>query len=713
MKSPFLAASLLLLLAASGFAQAAGDGADAVSLQFPNNPVADILTTYETLSGKTLIRDANLAGPNLTIVSPRRLPKAEALRLIESALLLNGYSLIPGPDNTVKVVNFTGGKAPRAEGLPLFTSLADLPIADQVVSYYMPLQFISAADAAPIFQGSVALHPYGAIVPVPSAQAIVVTENSATIRQVAKLKDLIDVPPAKVISEFVQLRRADAERVTETLTKLLEAEKKGQPGQAVPGNAPAGAAGQFENKLVAGEVQFVADARTNRILVITRPVNFAYVKGLIEQFDQSVDVMEPFSRPLKYVSAADMLPVLQNLLAESKDDATGGTGTGSNASTRSPQTTSHTPINNTSTSTTGGGSDLQSRLSDQPDDVPPQAIIIGKTRLIADNKTNSILVIGPPESVSKVRGILDKLDVRPKQVYLATVIGKLNLTNSSELSVDLLQNYAGISGNNGVATSSMNSQSLASPRLDPRSLASAGAFPFIGGVTLYGAIGHTLNYYVRALESTGRFTVLSRPSVYTANNKKASISSGQQVPVPQSTLSSLDTVSNNNVTQQSTIEYKNVELLLEVIPLINSEKEVTLQISQQNNNIAGSSTISGNTVPTIASDNLETTVTVPNKQTIILGGLIRDQDTTDRTGVPLLKDIPFLGALFRSDTKQRERDELVILIEPTVVETDDELAEAEKAEKAKSSMGAAATKYADKPTSVINGKSTALESLTH
>ena len=140
---------------------------------------------------------------------------------------------------------------------------------------------------------------------------------------------------------------------------------------------------------------------------------------------------------------------------------------------------------------------------------------------------------------------------------------------------------------------------------------------------------------------------------------------------------------------------------------------MTLQISQQNSTIAGSATISGNAVPIISKDALETTVTTPNRSTIILGGLIKDSDQTNRNGVPLLKDIPYLGALFRSDTKTKERDELVILIQPTVVESDEDLARAQVDEKSRPLIGEQTEQYAKKPASVVNGKSSALDSLTH
>lgn len=660
---------------------------EGVTLQFPNNPIADILATYESLTGKRIIRDANLAGVNLTIVVPKPMPKDQAIRFIEAVMLLNGYNIVPGPDDTLKVISFTNGKSPRSEGVPIYADSRDLPLGDTVVSFYMPFKFISPPQALEVFQSHLVLHPYGVITAAPTAQALIITENTSSIRQLLALRDLIDVPPAKVVSQFVTLQLADAERVAEVINKILENQKKSPQAQAnaVGAGAPAPTAtGQLENQLVAGETQITADVRTNRILVITRPINFPFLKDLIQSFDQAADLSEPLDRPLKYISAVEIFPVLKDLLAQTKEEAS---KTVTAAADQRPAQAQPQNRTNTNSSTSSG---LTEKL--QEEEMLPLSVTLGKTRLIADARVNSIIVIGPPESKEKVRLLLDRMDKRALQVYLATVIGKLTLTNDSELSVDLLQKFQNYSGNSGLASSSINS-SLASPRIDPRTLATSAIFPASSALTLYGSLGSTLDYYVKALESSGRFSVLSRPSVFTANYKLAKISSGQEVPIIKNTTTSL--ANTDNV--QSNIEYKKVELLLEVIPQINADKEITLKISQQNDSVISQVVLAGNSVPIIGSDKLSTTITVPNKGTVALGGLIRDSDTMNRTGIPWISRVPVIGALFRSDTKNKRREELVILIQPVVIESEQELIEAQKKEVDRATIGEKARNYGEPP----------------
>ncbi|MGB8352886.1 MAG: secretin N-terminal domain-containing protein, partial [Chthoniobacteraceae bacterium] len=341
----------------------------------------------------------------------------------------------------MKVLNAAAGKSPRSEGVPLFANASAIPQDNQVVSYFMPFHFLPSADAKAIFQQHVVLHPYGSLTEVPNAQALVITENATLIRQLINLQELIDVPPARVISEFVTLQRADAERVADVITKLIESQRSekqkhagGQNvppapnGQPVSPGAPAGANDElFENELVSGSVQLVPDTRTNRILVITRPTNFPYIKNLIGEFDKVVGLSAPLERPLKYISAAEVLPVLADLLAENQKDSQNSAAAGSQTSAQQSRPAQNPPPQNNAGSSGGlngqtSGNSHPDVLSEPDGDTGPTSLIVGKTRLIADNKANSILVIGPPESQEKVRTLLDKLDKQPPQVYLSTVI---------------------------------------------------------------------------------------------------------------------------------------------------------------------------------------------------------------------------------------------------------------------------------------------------
>jgi general secretion pathway protein D len=275
------------------------------------------------------------------------------------------------------------------------------------------------------------------------------------------------------------------------------------------------------------------------------------------------------------------------------------------------------------------------------------------------------------------------MDVRAPQVALSTVIGELTLSNDEEFGVDWFLKYkrklVGISRNTGAPIplpSAANSPVAgATPVVVPGVVDPAGLINFgqaltqvAGGTNVYIAAGNYLATIVHLLESTGKFKVISRPMVFTSNNKKAIIASGTEIPVPVSTLTNATTV-NNVAAVASNIQFKKVALQLEVVPLINSEKEVSLDILQKIDSLAGSTTVDGNAIPNIATRYIRTNVSAPNGSTIVLGGLITDSKQKNYTGVPVLARVPLLGSLFRSTTVNKMRTELIIMMCPQVTLT--------------------------------------------
>jgi len=681
-----------------------------VRLTFPNTSVNEILSLYEVLTDKRLVRDSMLAqGQPLTILVPGEIPRSEAIRLIEASLLLNGYTFVPVDDKTVKILG--PSKFPRAEGIPIFSTPYMLPATDQVVSYFMKLSYLAPQEAAQLFQTFVSPpKAYTSFTPVPNVQAVLITENVPIIQQLIALQAMVDVPPAQVMTEFVDLKRADAEKVVELLQTLLEERKDGAgtPGQpGPPGGAPqadaqgqvvqaslgGAGAGQFESNLVIGETQIIADPRTNRILVVTRPINFPYIKQLIEQLDAPVPLDSVLERPLQFVSAGDVLPVLQDLLSEGEEGGTGGGAT--RAGERAPNVDSGSTFGQGMGSDSGaggsGGTSRPDRIKEPTADVAPESVIVGNTKLIADKSANSIIAIGPPDSRQKVAQLLGLLDVRPRQVYIAAVIGELSLSDEMEFGFNYFlrnQSKDGSSVGGALLNRLPGTNVFTAPDLITPAALATGLFT---GLTLYGTIANSLDYYVRALETTGKFKILSRPVVYTTNNKKAVISSGQRVPYTSSTLTSTSITGvgpNQSAGVTANITYLDVLLKLEVLPLINANRDVTLVIVQTNNNVLREETFgSGNKAPVVGAQELTTTVTVPSGGTVVLGGLIIEKTKADDGGLPFLMRLPVLGYIFKQTTRAVERQELLILLQPTVVEDDAETAVASAEERYRTKLG--------------------------
>lgn len=681
---------------------AAGDTGSFGSFQ--NQPADVILDAYEKLSGKHLVIDTNImtAAPHMTI-NAAGVSKAEFLKLVEATLLLNGVALVPMDEHTMKAVVIQS-KNPRGEGIKLYANEADLPTDDEIVSYYMPLNYLGAQEVANTFSQNAQGHPYAVFIPMVSAQAVIMTENTSVIRQLIALKELMDVPPAKVVTEFVQLKRADSDTVAALLTKMLNPPPT--PGApAVPGGNPSVPADvgntsplSNERNLITGTAQIISDPRSNSLLIVSRPVNMPFLKELVTQLDSPNNFLVPKRRALKYVLAQDILVALETALAQGKDeqDQVSKNQTSANNTNNQNNRPGGTSGNGTLNSggSAGGGaalSSVTSPLQEPAQNSVPTVVTVGKTRLMADNNSNSIIVFGSPDVVERVFDMIDELDRKPLQVYLASVIGELTMSQGTEFGIDLLQKFLP-AGQNGIASSLITpgtntAGSGAVPEIS--ALTTSGAFPLPAGVTIYGLIGNTLEAYVRALETTNRFKVISRPSVFITNNKLGVIASGTSIPVPTSTITDA-TGATGSLAQNSTINYQSVLLELQIIPLINANHEVTLQIRQTNNSQGASQIISGNSVPSILTQEINTSMTVHDRQTIVIGGLITDNNKRDTSGVPFLSDIPGLGYLFKDTSKSKERDELIIMIQPNVVETDQDEIVQNEIEKRRTLLGAEA-----------------------
>ncbi|MEM9444186.1 MAG: secretin N-terminal domain-containing protein [Verrucomicrobiota bacterium] len=661
-----------------------GGSADTHPLNFVNADVEVVLMEYEKLSGKNLIIEPQVLGSGSgnsirLVTNPNNPPtKEEAIELIETTLLLHNVAIVPYDEKTVKVLV----RPPRAEGVPMIKDPKKIPSSDQPVNYYMPLNYIAPDAAQQIIQSNIqgADPNITLITPVPDAQALIITSKANFLNKIIEIKELIDVPPAKMENKFVKLERADAESVTEILSQLFEqsgsnsrptASRTTNPSRTppTPNRAPTAPSSSGPSPTSIGEeTKLIPDTRTNRILVSTRPRNFAYIEDLIKQLDSESSHSKPTVMPLKYVIASDIIGVLADILEE--PDSAGGTGTGNRPSNSQNQRPSGGSSNNQNSSSEGASVSASERAE------VPEAIIVGKTKLIADNRTNSIMIMGPPESIERSKDLLEQLDQRPRQIFLNTIIGTLSLESELRFGIDIFSEFLGGTGSNGLGpsinTGARGDGAGAWPDLDgfdniPNVVANAAS-----GLNIYTAIGGTIEAYVNALSSSDRFQVLARPAIMTRNNKTARITSGTREPVPTSTLT--NTTDTDNF--QTNIEFEDAVLELEILPYINADDEVVLNVSQSNNQLSGRTTV-GSTqgVPIFEDQSINTEVTVPDRSTVMIGGLIRESPTRNESGVPLLKDIPLLGYLFKTTTIDKDRDELIILIQPTVINHEDEILE--------------------------------------
>lgn len=660
---------------------------------------------YRSYTGRRVIVSSAADAAEFKFVQPASpqdpLTYAKAAELLKKAATIENFVFVPDPtDPNLDILTLaTAGLKPTGRGVAVYTENDPLPEGDAVISYVMSLSYIKPDEAVRTFTQIIGqFGAFGSIAAVPNAASVVITENTSLIRKLIDLKAEIDKPSSQVATRFITVKYADVTELAATLNELLgQSQDSGRTAgvqrsqQETPvinaNNANSVDIAIGSGATSSGEetpVQIIPDPRTNRIFAMGRPVDLLFVEGLVREFDTQSDQRNFLRRKLKFLAVADFLPIAGDALTRAfsgtgtaettTQGQTGGGANGRNDRQNTRQQSNGNLFNgggNQSSSFggssgTGGSSATRgSSLSDPQVNSAPESLLIGRTLLVADNITNSIVVQGPPSGVEIIEKLLDQVDVKADQVMISTVFGQLSLGNSTSTGVDWLRAFRG-SDRGGIAGSIIGGAPVNSSDptglLIPATGIAPGLFPNQNGLSLYGKIGNSLAAYVNLLSTDSNFTVLSRPSIFTANNQKGTISSGRRIAVPTSS----NQFSGNGVS--TNIEYRDVVLKLEVIPLVNSEDEITLQIALVSDDVIGNTPIEGvGSVPIIGTRELLTTVTVPNNQTIILGGLITANDTESVTGIPILSDIPGLGRLFSTKTKGVDRDELMIFIQPSIV----------------------------------------------
>jgi general secretion pathway protein D len=283
---------------------------------------------------------------------------------------------------------------------------------------------------------------------------------------------------------------------------------------------------------------------------------------------------------------------------------------------------------------------------------------VGEVRIIADKANNSVIIVATAQEYEVIRTVIKQLDVIPLQVLIDATIVSVELKNDLRYGISWYLSH-GTEGIGSTATPPGSATLL-------RTAADAAAAAATGGLSaIYssGAVKALLN----AQAAANNLNVISSPSLMVLNNQQAKINVGDQVPIQTSTTQlPIAGGQTPSIAQSASIQYIDTGVTLEVTPRVNANGMVIMEIKQVVSK-AGSTTTGVNTSPTIAKKEIESFVAVHDGETIVLGGLIDDSNTSNKNGIPYLHDIPWIGSLFGGTTFNRAKTELVVLITPRVV----------------------------------------------
>ena len=689
-----------------------------VQLNFRDAPLDQLLNMYGDLTGRTVIKGPQI-NAIITVRSQNSLTVPEAIQALESVLQLNGIALVPMGAKFVKV---TKSELGRMESLALKHGGKDSGPAetDQLVSYIFTLKYIETEDVVPALQN--VLHTYGKIQVLERANSVMLTDTSANIQRAQEILTFMDVPPeARVETKVYELENGDAMAIAAQLQSIVDDAQGKNPQQrprqagvampipmVAPGAARSASVGGgdtgLEEGLIQGKVKIISDDRTNMLIIIARPTNFPFFERLIKELDRKVEP-EVVVRvvQLHWTTADNLVPLLNDMLGSSGGtygtigQTSGGTATstlgggaaGSSLGARS--TASSTAARRTSTGTsaysgarptTSGGAARPGGAASSPNPFGNNAPnVTTTTRVIGDKRSNSLLMMGTKEDIADLEKVIEKLDVMLSQVLLEVAILEVDLTKTTESGVSWLQRSlqaynltsAGPGGGAQIRQpisafgGGWNPGTASATIPNGGSIVNGTAMP--GGLNYYTTIsGLNLDTVIHLVNRSTDARVLSTPVIMAIDNQQAKLNSTTQRPV----ITSSTILSTGTASSQSTYEYKDIGIELDVTPHINPNRMIVLDINVTSDTISGEVVIDGNSVPVISARNVVGTITMEDRTTVVLGGLSVNSTSKNRDSIPMLGNIPLIGWLFRSDSNSGTRTELLVLISPYICKTPEE-----------------------------------------
>ncbi len=586
-------------------------------IRFQEADISQILEFYAELTGKTLLKSPQV--PLTTKISIRnttQLTKEEGINALNTILGLNQIAMIPQGEKFIKVV-------PQAnvgpEATPFTTNTyEELPDSQVPVAQIITLKNLTPEDAVSI------LTPYaklpGGLIGVKGSPVLVLRDYAENVKRMMEILERVDVAlPLEIETVVIPIKYALAGEIASVLSGLGASTGSGiSGGAATAGGFTSGGGGtlggQFGGSTGLGGQQFGGGIRPG--------VGGAYSGGTLGggQYGgaRSFGTQGGIGSPGGFGASRTGFGNRLNTAIRSAVGAAGGAGAG-------------------------------------------DFILIGQAKIIPDDRSNALLVFADRRDLAMISNIISKIDVVLPQVLIEALIMEVNLDDGKNIGVSLKQNVQDV-GDLSVAGGSLNK----APFIDPKTITAISGLStnLASGFSYFGKLNEDFDFAVTAAATDTRINVLSRPRIQTSTAKPAHIFVGETRPYVTGTyFSGLSSGSQSQVSQTQ------IGITLDVMPIVNQDGLVTMDIQQHISQVGGQVPIDGNNVPITIERDANGYVSVNNRETILLGGFISTTKNVGKSGVPYLKDIPGLGVLFRSSTESIQRVELMVLIRPTVLPT--------------------------------------------
>ncbi len=677
-----------------------------VSVAFVKADLANVLNFLSMASGVPIVMDADVKG-TVTITSLRKVPLTLAYEVINAALRVRGYTMIGTlRDKLIRVVPLKKSIADKAF-VQFGSDPSKLGDSDTIITQVIPITNIAAAKLMTELKPLVA-DDQANLIAVSSSNSLIVTDAEGNVKRLLTIVNILDKDTSDVLRiEVYRCKYASSTVLINSLERIFGVTPRpGQPGQPQPQPQPgqpnvATTDGVMSLK---GELKLSADERTNAIIISASEAKMKLVMDLLGKLDVNT-APEVFSKAfrLTYADATNVASQLNNLFEQPQ----GGMQSrlpwfnqqrqmqaGEYAGLKQNMVVADVRTNSvvvTATEQNMKEFDKMIRELDAPNvlsDVsrtfqlkfakaPSVAttmmnlfrgsgsrmnfwdIMLGNANansgdpiaslrritVVADEKTNTLLITGPPQAFTMVETIIAQLDRRTPQVFIEVAIVDVTLDETTKFGVEWTFKSAGLAADGKTPQQGVGPNfGLTDEKLGMK----------------YSVISSNLQALLHAFKSNSNVKVYSTPSITTADNVPAKISIGQDVPF----VTSSEQTSSGSLRQS--VDFKNVSIALNVTPHISQASGlISLDVQQTINELIGTEPLLN--APIIANREAKTTVMVNDGQTIVIGGIIKKNVERVTTGVPVLSKIPIIGAAFRSKANKTSQSELMVFITPHIL----------------------------------------------
>ena len=608
-----------------------------VTVNFVNADIEAVTRAFAAMLDRSILVDPRVRG-TMTVYSEQPQSVTQAFQGYQSALRGLGFAVVES-GGLLKVVPEADAKLQTGT-----VSVGEVgPRGNQIVTQIFPLRFENPNNLVAVLRPLISAN--NTINANLGSSSLVITDYADNLQRLARIISALDQPSNTGV-EVIPLQHVVAADIAPLVQRLAES---GSPSPGAPG-------------LAAGSTTVLADARSNSLLVrAANASRLELVRSTVAQLDRPSTLIGPngglWVVHLKNADAVKLASVVRAAFGALSSGAatsapltgSGGAGrAGANPNAGGGSTAATTPVAGSAEPSTGGF-------------------------IQADPASNSLIITAPEPLYRQVRALIDQLDARRAQVYIESMIVEVSGGDAADFGFQ----WQGLLGRSGDSTGL-----IAGTNFTP--VGGAGNIIGVNTGAVQGQInvGEGLNLgllrslngvvslaaIARALQSQANTNIVSTPNLITLDNEEAKIVVGENVPFITGQFTGAGGTGGANANPFQTIERQDVGITLRIRPQIGEGGAVRMQIFQEQSSVLAT-TAAGttNAGPSTSKRSIEGTVVVDDGQILVLGGLIEDRFITNRSKVPLLGDIPWLGALFRSESRERRRTNLMVFLRPIVM----------------------------------------------